>query len=371
MHTARHRYERPSKRTGRRFSPASQCVSTNPSYLCLCVFICGSICLAQDADPLLPDAREMARVEAAVDRALEYLVRHQRPDGTWEHRVGNRQPNNGINGLCLLALLGRGHAPGRGPYKEAIERTIAYIRSTQDDRGLYKSPGHSHGPMYEHALATLAMIEAYGFIPTQSMRASVQKAVDLIVASQNAEGGWRYQPQPADADLSVTVMQVVALRAAINARLSVPETTVDKALEYVRKCMVPTGGFAYQPGQGPKAAQSAAGALCMQLLGQFDDPGVARALDWLEQLTYHPGMDAYFHYMNYYAMQTHFQAAGPYWARWHPRVRQLLLETQDEDGSWPGYAEDQFNGLTVRAYSTALSAMCLEVYMHYLPAYQR
>lgn len=336
------------------------------------LFFWASPSIAQEpADAFLPDAREMGRVEAAVDRALEYLVTHQRPDGSWEHRISARGPNNGINGLCLLALLGRGHAPNRGPFKEAVSRAVAHILSTQDERGLYKSLGHSHGPMYEHALAALAMIEAYGFIPTHEMRTSVQKAVDLIVASQNAEGGWRYQPQPADADLSVTVMQIVALRAAINARLSVPDQTIEKARQYVRKCIVPTGGFAYQPGQGPKPAQSAAGALCMQLLGEFDDPSVGKALAWLNQLAYHPGMDAYFHYMNYYAMQAHFQAGGQTWAAWHPRVRQLLLETQNEDGSWPGYAEDQFNGVKVKAYSTALSAMCLEVYMHYLPAYQR
>lgn len=322
-------------------------------------------------DSVLPDAQEMARVEAAVDRAVEYLVKNQRPDGTWEHRINAAGPNNGVNAICLLSLLGAGHAPNRGPYRQAVARAVGYILSTQDDKGLYKSPGNSHGPMYEHALATLAMVEAYGFVPTPAMRASVQKAVDLIVASQNPEGGWRYQPQPADADLSVTVMQVVALRAAINARLTVPDEVVEKAKGYVRKCIVPSGGFAYQPGKGPNAAQSSAGALSMQLLGEFDDPAVERALLWVQQLQYQPGMDGYFHYMNYYAMQAHFQAGGEHWAAWHPRVRKLLLETQSEDGSWPGYGEDRFNGGSVKAYSTAFSAMCLEVYMHYLPAYQR
>jgi prenyltransferase beta subunit len=343
--------------------------------LLIAVTLAASVCGEDSTEPFLADSREMSRVEAAVDRALEYLVQNQRPDGSWEHRVSPKGPNNGVNGLCILALLGRGHAPDRGPFKEAISRAIAFVLSTQDDRGLYRSPGASHGPMYEHALATLAMIEAYGFMPTQKMQASVQKAVDLIVASQSTlaihEGGWRYQPQPGEADLSVTVMQVVALRAAINARLSVPEKTMSKAAEYVRRCATPAGGFAYQPGQGPKAAQSAAGALCLQLLGEFDDPSVTRALDWLNQLPYHPAMDGHFHYLNYYAMQAHFQAGDKYWAAWHPRVRQLLLDTQNEDGSWPGYAEEQFNGAIVKAYSTALSAMCLEVYMHYLPAYQR
>ena len=81
-------------------------------------------------------------------------------------------------------------------------------------------------------------------------------------------------------------------------------------------------------------------------------------------------MDPYFWYTSYYAMQAHFQAGETQWAAWHPRVRKFLLDTQNEDGSWPGHGEDKFNGPAM-TYSTALGAMCLEVYMHYLPAYQR
>jgi hypothetical protein len=81
-------------------------------------------------------------------------------------------------------------------------------------------------------------------------------------------------------------------------------------------------------------------------------------------------MDAYFHYMNYYAMQAHFQAGEEQWAKWHPRVRSQLLETQNADGSWPGWGEERLNG-PAKSYSTAMGAITLEVYMHYLPAYQR
>jgi hypothetical protein len=108
----------------------------------------------------------------------------------------------------------------------------------------------------------------------------------------------------------------------------------------------------------------------MQLLGQFDDPSVAKALQVLQSKPYNGQIDPYFYYTSYYAMQAHFQAGETQWATWHPRVRKFLLETQDEDGSWPGHGEEKFNG-PAKTYSTALGAMCLEVYMHYLPAYQR
>ncbi len=321
-------------------------------------------------ESLLPDARELLRVEAAVDRALEHLAKVQHQDGWWPQTVNASGPNNGVNGFCLLAFLGRGHTPGRGPYQEVVGRAVSYLLSTQNKEGLYASVGNSHGAMYEHALATLSLIEAYGSVPNVDMRRSVQKAVDLIVSAQNKEGGWRYNPHPGDADLSVTVMQVVALRAAINARLNVPQATTDKAIGYVKRCAVPVGGFSYQPGGKANCAQSAAGALCMQLLGQFDDPSVPAALKYLQKKTYNDRLDPYFYYTSYYAMQAHFQAGEAQWSAWHPRVRKFLLENQNEDGSWPGYGEEKFNG-PARAYSTAMGAMCLEVYMHYLPAYQR
>ena len=223
--------------------------------------------------------------------------------------------------------------------------------------------------MYEHGLATLAMIEAYGFVPTVKMRSSVQSAVNLIVKSQSTNGGWRYHPRPGDHDLSVTVMQVVALRAATNARLEVPEETLKKALGYVRLCIVPGGGFAYQPGGSALPARTAAGCLSMQLLGAFDDPAVTRGLEYLQKRGYGRGVD-HFWYMNYYAMQAQFQAGGKHWARWHPKVREFLLKHQKEDGSWPGFSSSGHNG-PARCYSTAMGAMALEVYMHYLPAYQR
>ena len=341
-----------------------------------CIAVALTVCLTvspptprhgEAVEDLLPDPRQMARVEASVDRALEYLLTQQRPDGSWPCTAGS---NHGINGLCLLAFLGRGHVPGRGPYQAVVDRAINHIIATQLDNGLYNPPNRlGSGPMYAHALATLALIEAYGFIPSPEMRTSVQKAVTLIVKSQSPTGGWRYQPVPADADLSVTVMQVVALRAAQNARLDVPKETMEKALAYVRACAHPNGGFGYQPGGGPNEARTAAGLLSIHLLGAFDDPAVKKSLDWLAGRNYQNGI-GYFWYMNYYAMQAHFQAGGEHWTAWHTKVRDFLLENQQPDGSWPGYSEQKYNGPAF-CYSTALASLCLEVYMHYLPAYQR
>jgi hypothetical protein len=281
--------------------------------------------------------------------------------------------NNAINALALLALMGRGHVPERGPYRDVLEKGRKFILSTAQPNGLFASPNPSHGPMYEHALATLAMTEMYGMVSDPEQETKVRKAVDLIVKTQSPNGGWRYQPNPGDADLSVTVMQIVSLRAANNAGIPVPKQTIDRAIEYVKQCAVPSGGFAYQPGQGPGAARSAAGILSLQLCGDYGDPAIVKAIAYLAKLPLQWQTSEYFYYYHYYAIQAFFQFGGNDWNAWHPHVRELLLNHQKPDGSWevpPGSPEGSVNGPD-KIYSTAMACLILEIYLHYLPAYQR
>lgn len=323
---------------------------------------------ADVAEPLT-EMKVIAEVHEAVDRALQYMADKQRPDGAWHD-------NHAPNALALLAFMGRGHVPGRGPYREVLERGKKFILATQQPNGIFASPLPSHGPMYEHALTTLAMAETYGMDADPELEEKLRKAVDLIVSSQAPTGGWRYQPLPNDQDLSVSVMQIVALRAANNAEIPVPAATFEKAIQYVLSCAYPTGGYGYQTGAGPNLQMSAAGILSLQLLNKQDDPTVAKALDFLAptQITWDASQLQYFYYFHYYAMQGHYQAGGKYWNDWHPRIRQLLINQQDPDGGWnlpPGTAENEGTVGPNKIYWTAMSSLVLEVYMHFLPAYQR
>src|SRR5207237_6421335 len=126
-----------------------------------------------------------------------------------------------------------------------------------------------HGPMYGHGFATLFLAEVYGMVNEPKLRNEVRDtlhdAVQLIISSQNHEGGWRYQPRAADADLSVTICQIMALRAARNAGIAVPKSCADKCTEYVKKCQDPfSGGFRYQAFAGPPGfARTAAGVVAL------------------------------------------------------------------------------------------------------------
>jgi len=308
-------------------------------------------------------------VTVGIDKALDYLAKQQRPDGAWD---GNNAPN----ALALLAFMGRGHVPGRGPYRDVLEKGKKFILRTQNAEGVFVPQRNAGaGPMYQQGLATLALAEMYGMDPDPDLEDALRKAVDLLVRCQSNKGGWRYQPKKSDEDLSVTVMQIVALRAANNAEIPVPEQTIEKAVAYVKSCADEKGGYGYQ-GPGRKPQTAAAGAVSLQLLGYHEDETIPGALDYLATLPVewsNGGGISYFYYFHYYAIQANYQAGGEYWSNWHPRVRELFLDKQNNNGSWdvPGGSEGENVVGPNKVYWTSMATLVLEIYMHFLPAYQR
>jgi hypothetical protein len=114
----------------------------------------------------------------------------------------------------------------------------------------------------------------------------------------------------------------------------------------------------------------------MQLLGKGDDPNIPRTMTYLQTIpvTWGPGGVQYFYYFHYYAIQANYQYGGKEWNEWHPKVRELLLKNQNADGSWdvpPGTAEANLVTPESKVYSTALATLILNIYKHFLPAYQR
>jgi uncharacterized protein YfaS (alpha-2-macroglobulin family) len=219
--------------------------------------------------------------------------------------------------------------------------------------------------MYEHAMSTLMLAEVWGMYQRPGVLDALQRAVNLIVSCQNDEGGWRYQPQPADADVSVTVMQLVALRAAKNAGLAVPRRTFEGAVNYVKSCAMPGGGFLYQPGVGGDGyARTAAGVCSLLTSGDYESLEVANGLDYLQQRRA-PDVrgDDHLHYALYYAAQAMYQAPDArQWQVWFPDVRDELIGLQLPDGRW--------NGEAGPIYGTAMSILTLSVPYRYLPIYQ-
>ncbi|MGD2111597.1 MAG: terpene cyclase/mutase family protein, partial [Phycisphaerae bacterium] len=214
-----------------------------------------------------------------MERGLAWLAGKQAADGSYGG-LSHYGPHVGITGLAGLAFISDGNTPGRGRYGEAVDRALAFVLAHSSESGLLAAET-SHGPMYGHGFATLFLAEVYGMTPRSELRETLRKAVRLIVSTQNDEGGWRYQPVRHDADLSVTICQIMALRAARNAGVYVDRRVIDQAVEYVKASQNPDGGFRYMLNSGGSAfARSAAGVAALQYAGVYGGDEIGRGLEY-------------------------------------------------------------------------------------------
>ncbi len=330
---------------------------------------------AQDLpDPASRPAADPA-LEASIARALAYLKTSQKPDGAWEASFGKA---TSVTSLAVMAYLASGHLPGQpGPYRETVEKGIQFVVRSQKPNGLLVA-STSHGPMYCHGISALMLAEVAGMLPDDALadevQATLSKAVALILASQEIRkdshnaGGWRYQPGSRDSDLSVSGWQVMALRAAKSVGCVVPAENIDRAVDYLRRCAVRSGGFAYQPGGGANNPRTGVGILAMELCGEHHAP---ESLAGAAYLAKHPprwGAENFF-YEVYYVPQALFQIGDEAFRAYQSQLVPVLLEHQEANGSWLSTdGNDRSGG---REYCTAMAVLALTVEYRYLPIYQR
>jgi hypothetical protein len=310
------------------------------------------------------------RQQEAVDKGLRWLAAHQQSDGAFGGE-GGANKHAGVTAMAGLAFMEAGNLPGRGKYGDNVQKCIDFVLSSSQESGLITSD-QTQGPMYGHGFATLFLAEVYGMTGDDQVKEKLQKAVRLIQKTQNAEGGWRYQPVPYEADISVTICQVMALRAARDAGIKVEKETIDNSIKYVRSCQNLDGGFSYMAhqsgGGGPSGfARSAAGCAALYYAGVFEGDDLKRGLDYV--FKYIPsrgnagaeGIEGHYYYGHYYAVQAMFLAGGKYWEKWYPAIRDQLINKQLSNGSWQGdFGED---------YASSMSLIILQMPNRYLPVY--
>ncbi len=330
--------------------------------------------------PAQPDSAQNAatdseitpELDAATKEGLAYLARTQDEDGSWSD--GRFGKNVAITSLACIALMSDGNLPGRGIYSDAVDRGVGFVLQSSTDSGLITSQS-TNGPMYGHGFATLFLGEVYGMSAggentarSQKLYETLVKAVRLIEQTQNEDGGWRYNPVPYDADVSVTICQIMALRSARNAGIEVSTSTIDRAVEYVRQCQSADGGFKYQIGSGSSAwPRTAAGVASLFYAGIYEDDAIDNGLTYIENNAT-PGRGApvrsHYFYGHYYAVQCAYLAGGEHWAAWWPAIREELLAAQTTDGGW----DDRSVGKT---YGTAMALIILQMPKRYMPIFQK
>ncbi len=357
----------------------------------------GQTVSSREDDPVAITPEQMR----AVDRGLAWLASNQNSDGSWSADIGFKlnqgyqataadKPHVGVTSLACMAFLAGGNLPGRGKYGPVVERGLNFVLSCVQDDGYVTKSGTR---MYDHAFATLFLAEVYGMTHKAEVRDRLQKAVDFIVASQNADGAWRYEPYAAESDMSIVVCQVVALRAARNIGIRVPKSVVDRAARYVVDSAVTdernsrayagpfvnfrdeVGSFHYQKEDGSRSSfpLTAAGVTALYGLGIYSDEAIDQGIAYLRRNLHEFNRQTganrrghyFFWYGHYYGVQAMYTAGGEAWESYFSIVRDEILRMQESSGSFPNSVGPG------AAFGTAMGVLILEIPYRFLPIFQR
>ena len=360
-----------------------------------------------------PEEKRAARIlqnggneasQAAVARALDWLVRHQASTGEWEAmhferkcpltsscqvKAASGDPlyTPGTTGLALLAFMGAGFSPSHGPHARTISLGLAWLIERQNPEG-----GITHDLkvlFYNQAVATRALCEAAALTRDERYRSAAQKALDYLGKSQLADGSWNYYHDPAEAprnDASIAGWVVFAIRAAEEAGLVVPAEMKGRVRDFfIRRTDAKTGEVIYadrEPGAGRRGSGPAALGLFGRGLLGGDDPETARKAavrivaarpDWekfLDAQVKTAGKEIPFDPDQnmagwYYGTEAMFRRGGEDWTAWNAAARDLLVQHQvragHRDGSWE--PETSYIGREGgRVFSTAIAVMILTIY---------
>jgi Ca-activated chloride channel homolog len=337
--------------------------------------------------------------ESAVLAALQWLARHQNPDGSWSADTfdarcagarcvgaGEKDSDVGVTSLSILAFLGAGYSqlsrdeypdpanPGRIlKFSEVVKKGLQWLLSRQDPEGCVGERRLKH--LYGHAIASLALAEAYGMTAAQPLKEPAQRAIDFLVAAQNPGKGWRYFAKSGDNDTSVTGWAVMALKSAELAELIFPKTAYEGAIAWFVEATDDRGrtGYNGRGGTDPHETMTAVSLWSrMTIQKKKSDPWVGAGVGLL--VSDLPAREAGLTDFNYwhFGTQALFQfdgPDGPQWKKWNEPLKNALIPHQKTgkdgcaNGSWePASRWGDEGG---RVWSTAINALTLEVYYRY------
>ncbi len=357
--------------------------------------------------------RDFKKADDAMEHALRWLTAHQSSDGGWAaagwntwcggkrvagelEGLGRKAHDVGVTGLAVLAFLGAGYTSrGDPPFADVVDNALRYLNGVQDAEGCFGSR-ESGQYVYNHAIAALAMVEAYGMTGSPKWRASAQKALDFVGLTRNPYFAWRYGVKPGDNDTSVTSWMATVIQSAelvnrADAKAGRPASLVfdgdtgEGITSWLDKVTDPDyGRLGYQiRGRGPwrseeiqdrfpperSESMTAVGVFLRMLLGQAKrrqgeiKKGAVLCSGLLPTWNPHDGsIDMYYWFYGTLAMR---QIGGAEWNRWDEALRGAVVQTQREDGDYCAYRGswdpiDPWGRDGGRVYSTAILALCLE-----------
>ncbi len=351
------------------------------------------------------DAADLGKLgpatEAAIERGLEFLAKHQRSDGSWQlEDFGDRprlRSHTAATALSLLAFQGAGYSHRQYHYAPVCKSALEFLLAHQQPDGDLYIPmdeaSNANARFYSHSIASLALCEAFGMTQDEALREPAQRAVQFMVKTQDpVGGGWRYLPG-VESDTSVSGWYMMALKSAELSGLEVPKSTFDNIKGWLDKAQASPEErhlYRYNPlapdspmtrhGRIPNPTMTGVGLLMRLYLGwRRNTPEMIRGADYLlenlpaEGTQLDPKRDTYYWY---YATQVLFHMGSERWKRWNGELYPLLIRSQqldgDQVGSWDpsGPIPDRWGPFAGRLYVTTLNLLSLEVYYRHLPIYE-
>lgn len=344
----------------------------------------------------------------AIAKGLQFLAQRQERDGSWvpSHRARKIAPakdesathqwtRTGLTALSLLAFLGEGHMwteqEMRQGHGRCVQSAVRFLVTNQDKvNGRFGPPDGNF--MYNHGLATLAIVEAAGMSGDPHLREAAQKGIDLIERTQSPVGGWKYKDEiSGNPDTSVTSWQVQALITANEIGLKVNPQVLSRSLDFFKKVTEPNGTVRYDLQDRAAFSPSGVALMMRRWLGETDS-GVLRVLtrktlegmprsekswgrNWKEATKEIDDKRAriFDPYAWYFGTYGAFFQGGEDWKLWHSGpsasastgdvkigLLPALLDLQEHDGAW--YANDKWTVKVGEVYSTALCILALQAY---------
>lgn len=328
-------------------------------------------------------------IEPAVNSALEWLAANQEDDGRWDavkHGAGQENKvaghdrqgagNNadmGITGLATLAFLGKGHTHLEGKHRVCVQKALEYLVNHQQHDGCLGGQAGMYAKMYCHAMALLAISEAYAMTKDERIRPFLDRGLAYTITAQHPRtGGWRYSPGD-QGDMSQFGWQVLALHSAALSGIEIDKQTRELMTRFLDQASAgPSHGLAaYRPGEKANPTMTAEALTCRFFLGIENSPRqIEEATDFV--MLNEPAQADIDLYYWYYGTLAMYQMQDEAWRKWADKLQPKLLDMQRKDGHLSGSWDPRcrWGGYGGRVYSTAMATLSLEVYFRYLPIYR-